>query len=140
MSVLGTTSEAADVVVLPYISATQSAVVQLAYAHGIPVIVSRVGGLPDVVRPEETGLLVPPNDPVALAAAIGRFFHDDLGPGCGPTLQPTRPVSVGSARSKLLNFWWRRPIEYSQGMRCGAELESPGRHAGLYRFPAPVEL
>ena len=90
----------ADVVVLPYLSATQSAVVQLAYAHGIPVIVSRVGGLPDVVRPGETGLLVPPNDPVALAAAIGRFFHDDLGP------RMRASIAADQAR-----FSWQRTVE-----------------------------
>jgi glycosyltransferase involved in cell wall biosynthesis len=77
---LGRYFGAADVVVLPYVSATQSGVVQLAFGYGLPVIASRVGGLPDVVRHEETGLLVPPNDPVALAAAIVRFFRDDMGP------------------------------------------------------------
>lgn len=70
---------AADVVVLPYRSATQSGVVQLAFGHGRPVITSDVDGLRDVVDHEQTGLLVPPEDPAALAAAINRFFDEDLG-------------------------------------------------------------
>lgn len=68
----------ADVVVLPYVSATQSAVVQLAFGFGKPVITTRVGGLPEVVQDGVTGLIVPPQDPVALADAILRYFEDGL--------------------------------------------------------------
>ena len=68
--------KAADVVVLPYVTATQSAVVQTAYAFTIPVIVTAVGGLPDVVDDGRTGFVVPPNSPERLAAAIGRFFDE----------------------------------------------------------------
>jgi len=67
---------AADVCVLPYRSATQSAVATAAFAHGLPVIASRVGGLPDAVADGVDGLLVPPGDPAALAAAIARFFTE----------------------------------------------------------------
>ena len=72
---------AADVAVLPYLSATQSGVVQLAFGFGLPVIASNVGGLPDVIRQGETGLLVPPGDPSALAQAVLLFFRAGLGPG-----------------------------------------------------------
>jgi len=41
-----------------------------AQAEGVPVIASRAGGLPEVVRDDETGRLVPPGDAVALAAAM----------------------------------------------------------------------
>ncbi len=68
----------ADVVVLPYISATQSAVVQLAFSFGKPVITTNVGGLPEVVKDGMTGLIVPPQDATALAHAIVRYFQDDL--------------------------------------------------------------
>lgn len=71
---------AADVVVLPYRSATQSGVTHVAYALGVPVITTDVGGLAETVRPGETGLVVPPADPAALAEAIVRYFEAGLGP------------------------------------------------------------
>ncbi len=70
----------ADVVVLPYKTATQSAVVQLAFGQHKPVITTSVGGLAEAVKDGRTGLVVAPEDPVALAAAIRRFFDEDLGP------------------------------------------------------------
>ena len=48
-----------------------------ALAVGCPVIATEVGGIPEVVRDGENGLLVPPGDASALAAAIRRFFNDD---------------------------------------------------------------
>jgi glycosyltransferase involved in cell wall biosynthesis len=70
---------AADLVVLPYESATQSAIVPIAYAFERPVLATRVGGLPEAVRDGETGLLVEPRNPTALAEAIIRFYKEDLG-------------------------------------------------------------
>lgn len=67
--------KAADVVVLPYRSATQSGVTQVAYALGVPVITTDVGGLAETVRPGETGFVVPPENPGALAEAIVRYFE-----------------------------------------------------------------
>ncbi len=69
---------AADVVALPYVSATQSGIVQIAYNYDLPVVSTRVGGLPEVVLDGETGLLVPPQDPAALAAALIRYFDEGL--------------------------------------------------------------
>jgi glycosyltransferase involved in cell wall biosynthesis len=69
---------AADVVVLPYRSATQSGVTHVAYALGVPVITTDVGGLSETVRPDRTGLVVPPEDPAALADAIVRYFEDGM--------------------------------------------------------------
>jgi glycosyltransferase involved in cell wall biosynthesis len=59
-----------DVVVLPYRSATGSGVVPLAYRYDKPVIITRVGGLPDVVHDGETGRLVEPGNVKALVEAI----------------------------------------------------------------------
>lgn len=67
-----------DVVVLPYISATQSAVVQLAFGFGKPVITTRVGGLHEVVQDGVNGLIVPPQDEQALAEAVIRYHRDGL--------------------------------------------------------------
>lgn len=64
---------AADAVVLPYRSASQSGVAQLAFAYGRPVIATRVGGLPAAVRDGRDGILCAPEDPVALARAIERL-------------------------------------------------------------------
>jgi glycosyltransferase involved in cell wall biosynthesis len=47
-----------------------------AMAHGRPVVASAVGGLTELVEHEVTGLLVPPQDPVALRAAIDRLLAD----------------------------------------------------------------
>lgn len=67
---------AADVVVLPYLSATQSGIVQIAYRYDRPVVTTNVGGLPEFVEEGKTGYLVPPGDPAALAAAVARFFRE----------------------------------------------------------------
>jgi glycosyltransferase involved in cell wall biosynthesis len=69
----------ADVVVLPYRTATQSAIVQLAFGSKKPVITTAVGGLAEAVEDGRTGLVVPPEDPQALAAAVIRFFDQELG-------------------------------------------------------------
>jgi glycosyltransferase involved in cell wall biosynthesis len=77
---VGVYFSAADVVVLPYADATQSAVVSLAYAFDKPVITTAVGGLPEVVTDGETGFVVPPRDHAALAAAIVKYFQEDCAP------------------------------------------------------------
>ena len=67
---------AADVCVCPYISATQSAIVQIAFGFGLPVIATDVGGLPEVVTDGVTGSIVPPANASALAAKINAYFRD----------------------------------------------------------------
>jgi len=69
---------AADLVVLPYESATQSAIVPIAYAFKRPVVATAVGGLPEAVCDGETGFLVEPRNPAALAKAIIRFYEEDM--------------------------------------------------------------
>lgn len=76
---LGLYFDAADVVVLPYLSVTQSGIAQLAYGFGKPVITTDVGDLREVVEHERTGLIVPPADADALSAALRRFFRKDVG-------------------------------------------------------------
>lgn len=59
-------------VVAPYRSATQSGIVPLALAAGRPVVVTDVGGLREAVRDGANGVVVPPDDVVALAAGVER--------------------------------------------------------------------
>jgi glycosyltransferase involved in cell wall biosynthesis len=67
---------ACDVVVLPYVSATQSGIVQIAYQFNKPVIATDVGGLAEVVLNEKTGFIVPPQQPTAVANAVLRFYQE----------------------------------------------------------------
>lgn len=67
----------ASVIVLPYIEATQSGVIPVAYAFKKPVVVTRVGALPEIVDDGKTGLIVPPKDPEALADAIIKLLKDE---------------------------------------------------------------
>jgi len=64
-----------DVAVVPSIEREGFGLAALeAMDAGVPVVASRVGGLPEVVQDGRTGLLVPPGDPAALAAAIARLL------------------------------------------------------------------
>jgi len=67
---------AADLVVIPYISATGSGVLQVAFGYEKPVVATRVGGLADDVIDGKTGYLVSPADPDGLAEAIVKFFME----------------------------------------------------------------
>jgi glycosyltransferase involved in cell wall biosynthesis len=66
----------ASVVVLPYVDASQSGVVPLAFAFGKPVVVTRVGSIPEAVDQGENGFVVEPRDPRALAQAIITILRD----------------------------------------------------------------
>jgi glycogen(starch) synthase len=65
-----------DVLVLPSVYEEMGSVLVEAMASGLPVVASRVGGIPDVVADGETGLLVPPGDADALAAALDALVSD----------------------------------------------------------------
>jgi glycosyltransferase involved in cell wall biosynthesis len=67
---------AARVVATPYIAANQSGVVHLAMTMARAVVASDVGDLASVVISGETGLVVPPSDPSALADALERIVSD----------------------------------------------------------------
>ncbi|MEK7516659.1 MAG: glycosyltransferase family 4 protein, partial [Patescibacteria group bacterium] len=67
-----------------------------AQAVGVPIVASNVGGIPDMVTDEETGLLVPPRDSAALASAILRLMR-----------QPELPARLtAAAREQLPRFDW----------------------------------
>lgn len=64
------------VLVLPSLAEGFGLVILEAFLCGTPVVATQVGGVPEVVRDGETGLLVPPADAAALAAAIDRVLED----------------------------------------------------------------
>jgi glycosyltransferase involved in cell wall biosynthesis len=66
-----------SVVVLPYIDASQSAVVPIAYAFKKPVVVTDVGAIPEIVDDGVTGFIVPPKNPEAFADAIVKLLKDE---------------------------------------------------------------
>ena len=65
-----------DVFVLPSLNEGQGRVLVTAMALGVPIVTSRVGGVPEVVEHERHGLLVPPANPQALSQAIGTLLRD----------------------------------------------------------------
>src|SRR5262249_37503506 len=72
--------ERADVLVLPYFSASQSAVARIATSNALPIIATRVGGFEESIRDQVDGLLVPPADPDALADGLIDYFANRRGP------------------------------------------------------------
>jgi glycosyltransferase involved in cell wall biosynthesis len=65
-----------DVAVLPSLEEGFPNAILEAMAAAKPVVATQVGGIPEAVVHGETGLLVPPRDPSALAGAIGRLLDD----------------------------------------------------------------
>ncbi|VVB99025.1 D-inositol-3-phosphate glycosyltransferase [uncultured archaeon] len=68
----------ADAVILPYVSSTHTAVVQLAAGFGLPVISTDVGGNRDVIESGKNGILVKPKDSMAIADAVVKFYKKGL--------------------------------------------------------------
>ena len=68
---------ASDVVVLPSLAEAFGLVVAEALYLGVPVVASRVGGIPEIVDDGVDGLLVPPGDNEALAGALVQLLLDD---------------------------------------------------------------
>jgi phosphatidyl-myo-inositol dimannoside synthase len=85
-----------------------------AQASGVPVIAARSGGMPDALREGESGLLVPQDDPHALARAIRQLLSD-----------PQRLERMGrSARAFALAHPWQRTAEEIRGALMGAPSQS----------------
>lgn len=83
----------ADLLVLPYLSATQSAVAQIALRNGLPVVASRTGGLSEVVIENVNGLLFPSGDSNALADKIISYFSNNSGPTFAKNILSTSATS-----------------------------------------------
>lgn len=68
--------EAADLFVYPSDSEGLPSAIMEAQAMGVPVVASRVGGIPDLIEPGKTGLLVEPGDVEGLALALISLLHN----------------------------------------------------------------
>ncbi|NQE52738.1 Trehalose synthase, partial [ANME-1 cluster archaeon GoMg3.2] len=66
-----------SLVALPYIDASQSGVIPTAYGFKKPVVVTKVGSIPEIVDDGLTGFIVPPKNPEALADAIIKLLKDE---------------------------------------------------------------
>jgi glycosyltransferase involved in cell wall biosynthesis len=91
-----------------------------ALAAGRPVVATRVGGIPEIVRDGETGLLVPPDDPEALAGAIVRMLSD-----------PALASRLGSNGARLVreHFTLDSMVEGNERVYREVLLERRGRRA-----------
>ena len=83
-----------------------------ALAVGTPVLATAVGGVPELVRDEENGLLVPAGDGDALAVAIRRFFaepglRERLAARAAPSVDHLRPERVYTRLEKILQEAFR---------------------------------
>jgi len=67
--------KSSDVTILPYKEASQSGVLFLSYAYGTPVIASRIGGFPNYIVQEKTGMLYDPKDELSFTHAINTAIH-----------------------------------------------------------------
>lgn len=90
---------AADLVVQPYRTATQSGISQIAYHFEKPMIVTRVGGLPEIVTEGVSGYVVAP-EPGAIAGAMRDFFENGR----------SEPMTAG-VREEKKRFSWENLVE-----------------------------
>jgi glycosyltransferase involved in cell wall biosynthesis len=68
--------DAADIVLVPSIREAFPSVNLEAMSMMRPIVASKVGGIPEVVKDNETGLLIPPSDPTSLAEAVLKLYAD----------------------------------------------------------------
>jgi glycosyltransferase involved in cell wall biosynthesis len=98
----------ADILVLPSANEGLPLCVVEAFAHGIAVVCTPVGALPDIVEHERTGLLVEPQDVDGLTGALRRLLHDtDLRRRLGSnarTLHAER-LELGAFVERLVAIW-----------------------------------
>jgi glycosyltransferase involved in cell wall biosynthesis len=96
----------ADLVVLPYRNIEQSGVLYTALAFGRPLVLSAVGGFPEIAE-SGAARLVPPEDPGALAVALRQLLAD---PGAREAL------AQAAAREAATTYSWDRIAERTEGL------------------------
>lgn len=90
----------AGIMVVPSLDEAQGIVVLEAFIHGLPVVASKVGGIPDMVDEGRNGLLVPPGDPDAIGSAINRLLDD----------RALWETCSQNARETALRYSWEKGI------------------------------
>ncbi|GIV53529.1 MAG: glycosyl transferase [Candidatus Kapaibacterium sp.] len=106
---------AADLVVLPYHSGTQSGVQRIAFAFGKPVLVTDVGGLAEDVRQFGAGEVVPPRDSDALASTLTRMLAE-----------PSLDRYIAGARTAAEHTRFERIVETIERLTAQLRAPSPG--------------
>jgi glycosyltransferase involved in cell wall biosynthesis len=96
----------ASVVALPYRAIEGSGVMATALAFGVPVVATAVGGFPELARDYDLAEPVPPDDPEALGAALGRMLADDA-------LRARAEDGMRRARAELT---WERVAEQTDAL------------------------
>jgi glycosyltransferase involved in cell wall biosynthesis len=112
----------AAVVVLPYTSATQSGVLAIASARGLPVVATRSGGLPEQIQHGTTGLLVTPGSATELAEAIDQLLSD-----------PAYAARLGAAlqrESETTRSWEQLAPLYLESCRKALAAQEQGQPDG----------
>lgn len=89
-----------DILVLPYTDATQSAILQTAFAFGKPVITTDVGGLKDIINDGKTGFVVQPRSSLSLSDAIIKFYRKNK----------SKPFSLNVIKERK-KFSWKALIK-----------------------------
>jgi len=106
-----------DIFVLPSLSEGLSSAIMAAMACSLPVVATRVGGIPELVSDEETGLLVQPADSIDLATAIKALLN-----------QPRRAALFGRAGRERIREHFRIEVKLEQTLgiyRRLLKLKSP---------------
>jgi glycosyltransferase involved in cell wall biosynthesis len=99
---VNSTIRAMDLVVLPYREASQSGVMTVAMAEGVPVVVTPVGALPDQVYDSGAGIVASGVDSASIAAAIRTLIDDgDL----------YEELSQAAIRSAKATYSWKRVVD-----------------------------
>lgn len=97
---------AADVCVLPYVSATQSGITSIANHFLLPLIATDVGGLKETIYDGETGLMVPEVNPKAIAKVITHYFNENLKERFSAKIaEHNRENSWDNFTDKILQFY-----------------------------------
>ncbi len=98
----------ADAIVLPYSEASQSGVTSQAYAAGLPVVVTPVGGLAEQLIPDVTGVLAADTSPQAFAAAMQRLLDEAGYAQCAAQVQNYRQDWSFMAQGRVYADLFRR--------------------------------